>query len=57
MCFYREKDQKVGPIPMDVTNALVFMDEFIALSQLPRRVVDKHIPPFLFQRFRRSTTA
>lgn len=41
-------------IPMEVTNALVFMEEFIALAKLPRRIVDAHIPPFLFQRFKHT---
>ncbi|XP_020632450.1 WASH complex subunit 5-like [Orbicella faveolata] len=39
-------------IPAEVVNLLVFMEDFIMYSELPRKVVEAHIPSYIFDQFR-----
>lgn len=39
-------------IPAEVVNLLVFLEDFIMYSQLPRKVIEAHIPSYIFDRFR-----
>lgn len=39
-------------IPAEVVNLLVFLEDFLAYSELPRKVVEAHIPSYIFDQFR-----
>ncbi|XP_073257126.1 WASH complex subunit 5-like isoform X2 [Porites lutea] len=43
-------------IPAEVVNLLVFLEDFLMYSQLPRKVVEAHIPSYIFDQFRVNLT-
>ena len=45
-------DQKVGGLPQEAINALVFLEEFCKFSDLPRTAIEQYIPSFVFNQFK-----
>ncbi|KAK2144442.1 hypothetical protein LSH36_756g00059 [Paralvinella palmiformis] len=43
---------KVPDLPQDVINILVFLEDFISLGSLSRKVLDNHIPAYIFDQFK-----
>ncbi|XP_028591994.2 WASH complex subunit 5 [Podarcis muralis] len=44
--------QKVPEMPADVVGALLFLEDYVRYAKLPRRVVEAHVPSFIFDEFR-----
>ncbi|KAM3928299.1 WASH complex subunit 5 [Leptodactylus fuscus] len=44
--------QKIPEMPADVVGALMFLEDYVHFTKLPRRVVDAHVPNFIFDEFR-----
>ncbi|CAI5779011.1 WASH complex subunit 5 [Podarcis lilfordi] len=44
--------QKVPEMPADVVGALLFLEDYVRYTKLPRRVVEAHVPSFIFDEFR-----
>ncbi|KAM6457749.1 WASH complex subunit 5 [Liasis olivaceus] len=44
--------QKVPEMPADVVGALFFLEDYVRYTKLPRRVVEAHVPNFIFDEFR-----
>nr|XP_028591994.1 WASH complex subunit 5 [Podarcis muralis]XP_028591995.1 WASH complex subunit 5 [Podarcis muralis] len=44
--------QKVPEMPPDVVGALLFLEDYVRYAKLPRRVVEAHVPSFIFDEFR-----
>ncbi|KAM3840992.1 WASH complex subunit 5 isoform 2-T2 [Vipera latastei] len=44
--------QKVPEMPADVVGALLFLEDYVRYTKLPRRVVEAHVPNFIFDEFR-----
>nr|XP_033788888.1 WASH complex subunit 5 isoform X2 [Geotrypetes seraphini] len=44
--------QKIPEIPADVVGALMFLEDYIHYTKLPRRVVEAHVPNFIYDEFR-----
>ncbi|XP_026534918.1 WASH complex subunit 5 [Notechis scutatus] len=44
--------QKVPEMPADVVGALLFLQDYVHYTKLPRRVVEAHVPNFIFDEFR-----
>ncbi|XP_076869010.1 WASH complex subunit 5 [Brachyhypopomus gauderio] len=44
--------QKIPDMPADVVGALMFLEDYLRYSKLPRKVVEAHVPSFIFDEFR-----
>ncbi|XP_029447872.1 LOW QUALITY PROTEIN: WASH complex subunit 5 [Rhinatrema bivittatum] len=44
--------QKIPEMPADVVGALMFLEDYIHYTKLPRRVVEAHVPNFIYDEFR-----
>uniref|UniRef100_A0A8C3I6N3 WASH complex subunit 5 n=1 Tax=Chrysemys picta bellii TaxID=8478 RepID=A0A8C3I6N3_CHRPI len=44
--------QKIPEMPADVVGALMFLEDYVRYTKLPRRVVEAHVPNFIFDEFR-----
>ncbi|XP_037022641.1 WASH complex subunit 5 isoform X2 [Artibeus jamaicensis] len=44
--------QKVPEMPADVVGALLFLEDYVRYTKLPRRVAEAHVPNFIFDEFR-----
>ncbi|XP_044148704.1 WASH complex subunit 5 [Bufo gargarizans] len=44
--------QKIPEMPADVVGALMFLEDYVHFTKLPRRVVEAHVPNFIFDEFR-----
>ncbi|XP_063777365.1 WASH complex subunit 5 [Pseudophryne corroboree] len=44
--------QKIPEMPADVVSALMFLEDYVHFAKLPRRVVEAHVPSFIFDEFR-----
>ncbi|XP_059692045.1 WASH complex subunit 5 isoform X2 [Gavia stellata] len=44
--------QKIPEMPADVVGALMFLEDYIRYTKLPRKVVEAHVPSFIFDEFR-----
>nr|DBA23989.1 TPA: hypothetical protein GDO54_011699 [Pyxicephalus adspersus] len=44
--------QKIPEMPADVVGALMFLEDYVHYTKLPRRVVEAHVPNFIFDEFR-----
>nr|XP_014350179.1 PREDICTED: WASH complex subunit strumpellin [Latimeria chalumnae] len=44
--------QKIPEMPADVVGALMFLEDYVHYTNLPRRVVEAHVPSFIFDEFR-----
>ncbi|XP_061463462.1 WASH complex subunit 5-like [Rhineura floridana] len=44
--------QKVQEMPADVVGALLFLEDYVRYTKLPQRVVEAHVPSFMFDEFR-----
>nr|XP_056710522.1 WASH complex subunit 5 [Euleptes europaea] len=44
--------QKIPEMPADVVGALLFLEDYVRYTKLPRRVVEAHVPSFIFDEFR-----
>nr|KAF6427016.1 WASH complex subunit 5 [Molossus molossus] len=44
--------QKVPEMPADVVGALLFLEDYVRHTKLPRRVAEAHVPNFIFDEFR-----
>ncbi|XP_054840736.1 WASH complex subunit 5 [Eublepharis macularius] len=44
--------QKIPEMPADVVGALLFLEDYVRYTKLPRRVVEAHVPTFIFDEFR-----
>ncbi|OXB82938.1 UNVERIFIED_CONTAM: hypothetical protein H355_009848 [Colinus virginianus] len=44
--------QKIPEMPADVVAALMFLEDYIRYTKLPRKVVEAHVPSFIFDEFR-----
>ncbi|XP_043922537.1 WASH complex subunit 5 [Protopterus annectens] len=44
--------QKIPEMPADVIGALMFLEDYVHYTNLPRRVVEAHVPSFIFDEFR-----
>ncbi|XP_065890140.1 WASH complex subunit 5-like [Dysidea avara] len=44
--------EKSADLSSDVVNVLFFLEEFIHYSHMPRKVVEQHIPTYIFDEFR-----
>ncbi|XP_069587983.1 WASH complex subunit 5 [Ranitomeya imitator] len=44
--------QKIPEMPADVVGALMFLEDYVHFTKLPRKVVDAHVPNFIFDEFR-----
>ncbi|KAM9308792.1 WASH complex subunit 5 [Gastrophryne carolinensis] len=44
--------QKIPEMPPDVVGALMFLEDYVHYTKLPRRVVEAHVPSFVFDEFR-----
>ncbi|XP_011832678.1 PREDICTED: WASH complex subunit strumpellin [Mandrillus leucophaeus] len=44
--------QKIPEIPADVVGALLFLEDYVRYTKLPRRVAEAHVPNFIFDEFR-----
>ncbi|CAH1773129.1 unnamed protein product [Owenia fusiformis] len=47
---------KSPELPTEVINVLVFLEDFVYYSGLPRKVVEAHIPTYIFDEFRSQVT-
>ncbi|XP_075681849.1 WASH complex subunit 5 isoform X1 [Rhinoderma darwinii] len=44
--------QKIPEMPADMVGALMFLEDYVHFTKLPRRVVEAHVPNFIFDEFR-----
>ncbi|XP_072908939.1 WASH complex subunit 5 [Hemitrygon akajei] len=44
--------QKIPEMPADAVAALMFLENYVYYTKLPRKVVEAHIPSFIFDEFR-----
>uniref|UniRef100_A0A8D0WDL1 WASH complex subunit 5 n=1 Tax=Sus scrofa TaxID=9823 RepID=A0A8D0WDL1_PIG len=44
--------QKMPEMPADVVGALLFLEDYVRYTKLPRRVAEAHVPNFIFDEFR-----
>ncbi|XP_046930134.1 WASH complex subunit 5 isoform X2 [Lynx rufus] len=44
--------QKIPEMPADVVGALLFLEDYVRYTKLPRRVAEAHVPNFIFDEFR-----
>ncbi|KAJ1194016.1 hypothetical protein NDU88_003311 [Pleurodeles waltl] len=44
--------QKVPEMPADVVGALMFLEDYVRNTKLPRRVIEAHVPNFIVDEFR-----
>uniref|UniRef100_A0A7M4ERF4 WASH complex subunit 5 n=1 Tax=Crocodylus porosus TaxID=8502 RepID=A0A7M4ERF4_CROPO len=44
--------QKIPEMPADVVGALMFLEDYVRYTKLPRRVVEAHVPSFIVDEFR-----
>ncbi|TSK20198.1 WASH complex subunit 5 [Bagarius yarrelli] len=44
--------QKIPDMPADVVGALMFLEDYVRYTKLSRKVVEAHIPSFIFDEFR-----
>ncbi|KAL8181733.1 UNVERIFIED_CONTAM: WASH complex subunit 5 [Gekko kuhli] len=44
--------QKIPEMPADVVGALLFLEDYVRYTKLPRRVVEAHVPSLIFDEFR-----
>uniref|UniRef100_A0A8C5PIQ2 WASH complex subunit 5 n=1 Tax=Leptobrachium leishanense TaxID=445787 RepID=A0A8C5PIQ2_9ANUR len=44
--------QKIPEMPADVVGALMFLENYVHFANLPRRVVESHVPNYIFDEFR-----
>nr|XP_044999379.1 WASH complex subunit 5 isoform X2 [Jaculus jaculus] len=44
--------QKIPEMPADVVGALLFLEDYVRHTKLPRRVAEAHVPNFIFDEFR-----
>uniref|UniRef100_A0AAY4BZL7 WASH complex subunit 5 n=1 Tax=Denticeps clupeoides TaxID=299321 RepID=A0AAY4BZL7_9TELE len=44
--------QKIPDMPSDVVGALMFLEDYVRYTKLPRKVAEAHIPSFIFDEFR-----
>ncbi|XP_028673445.1 WASH complex subunit 5 [Erpetoichthys calabaricus] len=44
--------QKIPEMPSDVIGALMFMEDYVHYTKLPRKVVEAHVPTFIIDEFR-----
>lgn len=52
----KASDAKIGEIPQEVLNTLIFMDQLCHYSSIPRTVIHAFIPPFIFDAIKVSPT-
>ncbi|XP_062506598.1 WASH complex subunit 5-like [Corticium candelabrum] len=45
---------KVVELPPEVINTLVYLEDFITFAKIPRKVIECHIPGYIFDEFRRQ---
>uniref|UniRef100_A0A3P8ZEI8 WASH complex subunit 5 n=1 Tax=Esox lucius TaxID=8010 RepID=A0A3P8ZEI8_ESOLU len=44
--------QKIPDMPSDVVGALMFLEDYVRYTKLPRKVAEAHVPSFIFDEFR-----
>lgn len=44
--------QKMPEMPADAVGALLFLEDYVRYTKLPRRVAEAHVPNFIFDEFR-----
>uniref|UniRef100_A0A5F8HFV4 WASH complex subunit 5 n=1 Tax=Monodelphis domestica TaxID=13616 RepID=A0A5F8HFV4_MONDO len=44
--------QKIPEMPADIVGALLFLEDYVRYTKLPRRVAEAHVPNFIFDEFR-----
>ncbi|KAJ3597772.1 hypothetical protein NHX12_001289 [Muraenolepis orangiensis] len=44
--------QKIPDMPADVVGALMFLEDYVKYTKLPRKVAEAHVPSFIFDEFR-----
>lgn len=44
--------QKIPEMPADVVGALMFLEDYVRNTKLPRRVIEAHVPNFIVDEFR-----
>ncbi|EHB02010.1 Strumpellin [Heterocephalus glaber] len=44
--------QKIPEMPADVVGALLFLEDYVRYTRLPRRVAEAHVPNFILDEFR-----
>lgn len=44
--------QKMSEMPADAVGALLFLEDYVRYTKLPRRVAEAHVPNFIFDEFR-----
>lgn len=44
--------QKIPEMPAEVVGALLFLEDYVRYTKLPRRVAEAHVPNFIFDEFR-----
>ncbi|MBN3315330.1 WASC5 protein, partial [Atractosteus spatula] len=44
--------QKIPEMPSDVVGALMFLEDYVHYTKLPRKVAEAHVPSFIFDEFR-----
>uniref|UniRef100_A0A8B9L1E7 WASH complex subunit 5 n=1 Tax=Astyanax mexicanus TaxID=7994 RepID=A0A8B9L1E7_ASTMX len=44
--------QKIPDMPSDVVGALMFLEDYVRYTKLSRKVVEAHVPSFIFDEFR-----
>uniref|UniRef100_A0A8C8DK76 WASH complex subunit 5 n=1 Tax=Oryzias sinensis TaxID=183150 RepID=A0A8C8DK76_9TELE len=44
--------QKIPEMPSDVVGALMFLEDYVKYTKLSRKVVEAHVPSFIFDEFR-----
>uniref|UniRef100_A0AAR2J0S3 WASH complex subunit 5 n=1 Tax=Pygocentrus nattereri TaxID=42514 RepID=A0AAR2J0S3_PYGNA len=44
--------QKIPDMPSDVVGALMLLEDYVRYTKLPRKVVEAHVPSFIFDEFR-----
>uniref|UniRef100_A0A671MA33 WASH complex subunit 5 n=1 Tax=Sinocyclocheilus anshuiensis TaxID=1608454 RepID=A0A671MA33_9TELE len=44
--------QKIPDMPSDVVGALMFLEDYVRYTKLPRKVAEAHVPSFVFDEFR-----
>jgi WASH complex subunit strumpellin len=45
---------KVTELPPDIVNTMVYVEDFITFAKIPRKIVESHIPSYIFDEFRRQ---
>jgi WASH complex subunit strumpellin len=53
ICTVASKD-KVTELPPDIVNTMVYVEDFITFAKIPRKIVESHIPSYIFDEFRRQ---